>query len=372
MMNSEISMQSAFDYSVVDGESAKRLQEIGKKIRILDAVACVQIGSELAEAQKLLNRQGVKGEGFQRWVASETPYGKQAAYDLINIHKKFTPDNFVQLIGQGFSQTIIARLAAPSTPDSVIEKAREVAESGGALTVAQVEEMKRQAKAEVEAELERERQARIDAEAKLAAEKRRTNESQQESNKRLREIKEKNQLLQSAQAESARLRNSIASEAEKLASASLIELQNKMDNLLLDKQELEDKIQSLRKEQDAAAETKAKQLIQAQQDEINRREAQLRAIEGRIETLNQRLIKVDQQDAVVAHFEQAAREIRATLNTLGHQIQVALDEEDAPFLPAPFVPTFEKLAEQLEQGAAGVRGFLANVDIRQLEVLTHG
>lgn len=231
----------------------------------------------------------------------------------------------------------------------------------------------------LELETAKEREAREAAEAKAKAESEARAKAEQraedwreqaKAEKKKREEAETAARLKAEELKT--LNQSIEQTAKRMAAAQLAEIKAELDNAKLDKIEAEHKIKALKKEQDAAAETKAKQIIQSQQDEINRREAQLRTIESRIETLNQRLIKVDQQDAVVAHFEQCTKEIRATLNTLGHQIQIAIDEEDAPFLPDPFVSTFKKLAEQLEQGGAGVRAFLANVEIRQLEVLTNG
>lgn len=205
----------------------------------------------------------------------------------------------------------------------------------------------------------------------LALVEQRAEDFRAESIEKGKALKETDQLAKTAQSEAATLRRTLAAEAEKLANAKINELRQQLDNLAIDKAELDAKLKKLRKEQDEAVEIRAKQVIQAQQDEINRREAQLRSIEGRIEILNERLVKVDAQDRVVAHFDQCSREIRATLNTLGHQIQVALDDEDAPFLPAPFVPAFEKLAAELERGAQGVRGFMASIEIRHLEVATN-
>jgi hypothetical protein len=179
------------------------------------------------------------------------------------------------------------------------------------------------------------------------------------------------QLTKTAQSEAATLRRTLAAEAEKLASAKLAELKHQIDSLNIDKAELTDKLKTLHKQQDEAVETRTKQHLQAQQDEINRKEAQLRAIEGRINTLNERLTKTSEQDQIVSHFTQATQDIRATLNTLGHQIQVAIDPEEAPYLPEPFLSTFERLAESLEQGAAGVRSFLGAIDIRSVEVSTN-
>jgi DNA repair exonuclease SbcCD ATPase subunit len=362
--------QASFDYGIVDQESADRLREIKQEIHDITGNAGVQIGMRLVEAQKLFNRRGKSGRegGFLDWVEKEARVQQAHAYKLINLYKKFGEENDLSLMINHFSETALISLAAPSTPDSVIEKAREVAESGGTLTVAQVEEMKRKAKEEARAEMEAEKAA---LQSKLALVEQRTEDwrEQAKTEKKKREEAETAARLKAEELKT--LNQSIEQTAKRMAAAQLAEIQAQLEHAKIDKLEAEKTIQDLKKGMDAAAETKAKRIVQAQQDEINRREAQLRTIEGRIDTLNQRLVKVDQQDTVVAHFEQVTREIRATLNTLGHQIQVAIDEEEAPFLPSPFVPTFEKLAEQLEHGAAGVRAFLANVDVRQLEVLTN-
>lgn len=132
-------IQAGFDYAVLPVESASRLQEIKRDIAIIDTLACVQIGQKLNEAQLELNMRGKSGAGFVEWVESETPYGKQAAYDMINIAKRFGRNDF-QFIGNHFSQTVLSRLAAPSTPDSVIDKAIKQAESGEKVTVADVKQ----------------------------------------------------------------------------------------------------------------------------------------------------------------------------------------------------------------------------------------
>lgn len=137
-------------------DSADRLQTIKRDIAIIDTLACVQIGQKLKEAQAELNMRGKSGSGFQEWVESETPYGKQAAYDMINIANRFG-ENDVRFVGHHFSQTVLARLAAPSTPEAVIEKAVAKSDSGEKVTVADVKDWKA-LEAELEAEQQRNRE----------------------------------------------------------------------------------------------------------------------------------------------------------------------------------------------------------------------
>lgn len=138
--------QPGFDYAALPVESVDRLQTIKRDIAIIDTLACVQIGQKLKEAQAELNMRGKSGAGFVDWVEAETPYGRQAAYDMINIANRFSGNDF-QFIGNHFSQTVLARLAAPSTPESVVDRAIEKAESGAKVTVAEVKQWKEAAQA---------------------------------------------------------------------------------------------------------------------------------------------------------------------------------------------------------------------------------
>jgi hypothetical protein len=175
-------IQTGFDYAALPVDSADRLQTIKRDIAIIDTLACVQIGQKLKEAQAELNMRGKTGSGFVEWVESETPYGKQAAYDMINIATRFSGNEFQQ-IGNHFSKTVLARLAAPSTHESVVDKAVAKAETGEKVTVADVKDWK--------ADYESERQARLTAEQ-------RAQEFGAESNDRrikIRELEEQIDLL---------------------------------------------------------------------------------------------------------------------------------------------------------------------------------
>ncbi|MDG4561369.1 MAG: DUF3102 domain-containing protein [Candidatus Competibacter sp.] len=139
-------MQTGFDYGALPVESASRLQEIKRDIAIIDTLACVQIGQKLKEAQLELNMRGKSGAGFQEWVEAETPYALTAAYEMIRINTRFG-ENDMRNSAHHFSYSVLARLAAPSTPESVIDRAIEQAESGDKVTVADVKQWKEAAQA---------------------------------------------------------------------------------------------------------------------------------------------------------------------------------------------------------------------------------
>jgi DNA repair exonuclease SbcCD ATPase subunit len=363
--------QASFDYGIVDQESADRLREIKQEIHDITGNAGVQIGMRLVEAQKLFNRRGKSGRegGFLDWVEKEARVQQAHAYKLINLYKKFGEENDLSLMINHFSETALISLAAPSTPDSVIEKAREVAESGGTLTVAQVEEMKRKAKEEARAEMEAEKAA---LQSKLALVEQRTEDwrEQAKTEKKKREEAETAARLKAEELKA--LNQSIEQTAKRMAAAQLAEIKAQLDNAKLDKIEAEQKIKALKKDMESAVETKTKQALQAQQDEINRREAQLRAIEGRIETQQERLRSIEAQDQVVRHFESVTKDIKSAMDALSLHLTHAFDADFADHLPAHFVPVFEKLAAELESGARSVRQVLGQVEVRHLEVVVNG
>ncbi len=182
---------------------------------------------------------------------------------------------------------------------------------------------------------------------------------------------EAEQKAMTAQAEAATLRKTIAAEAKKLAAAELAAIRTEAEQAKIDKLELERKLKQLRKDQDTAVETRTRQALQAQQDDITHRELQLAALNGRIAVLHDRLDAANQQDRAVAHYTEVTKEIRRALDALSLSLSKAFDFDDASFLPAPFVPAFERLAHEMDRGAASVRNALGQVDIRQIEVAVH-
>ena len=91
---------------------------------------------------------------FDAWFESETGLERTAAYRFVGAFEKF--GNGALHNATSFSPTVIYLLSAPSTPESVIDKAVAKAETGEKVTVADVKDWK--------ADYESERQARLTAE----------------------------------------------------------------------------------------------------------------------------------------------------------------------------------------------------------------
>lgn len=102
---------------------------------------------------------------FLPWIAAEFEMSDQTAQNFMNVCARFGSQipNYLE-----FKPTVLYALSAPSTPDEVVEKAIEKAESGGKVTVSDVKDWK----------------------AELEAEKQRTEEFRQESNERRKTIRE--------------------------------------------------------------------------------------------------------------------------------------------------------------------------------------
>ncbi|WP_295455248.1 hypothetical protein [uncultured Thiodictyon sp.] len=234
-------------------------------------------------------------------------------------------------------------------------------------------------------ETEKERERRIKAEARAAeaafaagrAEQEKATAEQCSEEWRQQAIAEKkrreehSQLAATAQAEAATLRKTLAADAKKLAAARVAEINGDLGKALIDKAELTQKLKAAKKDQDAAVEARTQQALRAQQDEINRMEAQLQAVEGRIAVLNGRLDAFNDQDRAVTHYTERRREIRSAMDALSLHLTRAFDPDYASFLPAPFVSVFERVAAELAQGAADVRAVLDRVEILQIEVAVH-
>lgn len=105
----------------------------------------------IAIGQDLILIKAELGHGnFEKWIQVHFEMKKTSSYVFINAAERFGSN--VQILN--VSPSIIYELAAPSTPDSVIEEVTAKVEAGEVVSVKEVKELKRQAK---EAEEEKER-----------------------------------------------------------------------------------------------------------------------------------------------------------------------------------------------------------------------
>ena len=100
----------------------------------------IEIGRELTAVKDELPH----GQ-FLPWIAAEFEMSDQTARRFMDVHATFG-DKFNNLLN--FKPSVIYALAAPSTPDSVIQQAIEKAEAGEKVTVADVKDWKADYEAE--------------------------------------------------------------------------------------------------------------------------------------------------------------------------------------------------------------------------------
>lgn len=214
-------------------------------------------------------------------------------------------------------------------------------------------------------------QAKADLQEGLVNSRKREEEWRDQAIAKERAMKELETAAAIKAKELSSLRAEIDKAAERMASAKLSGIKADLNQARIDKAEAEAKLKDKTKAMTEQIAQGVKQGLQAQQDEINRREAQLKAIEGRIATLNARLDAVNEQDQAVAHFDLQTREIRKSMDALSLHLTHAFDQDFAKFLPAPFLPAFERLASELFKASDDIRKALGYVEVRPLEVATH-
>ena len=130
-------IQAGFDYAVLPVESAIVARTAAERIRLRlkrTVEDIIEIGRELTEVKAELPH----GQ-FLPWIEAEFEMSERTARDFMQAHERFGGKS---AIIADFKPTILYALAAPSTPESVIDKAIKQAESGDKVTVADVKQWK--------------------------------------------------------------------------------------------------------------------------------------------------------------------------------------------------------------------------------------
>ncbi len=146
-MDSITSTQPAqFDYAVLPAEVAGQARLAAERIRTKlkrTAQDIVEIGRDLA-AQK----EALPHGQFGAWLNAEFDMSQQTAVRMMQVAERFGGQIYHS---DKFAPTLLYALAAPQTPQEVVQQAVEAAESGEKVTLAQVEEWKARALAAEEA-----------------------------------------------------------------------------------------------------------------------------------------------------------------------------------------------------------------------------
>ena len=304
---------------------------------------------------------------FEEYGKAELGYEKSYIYRIVEAACVESSLNELP-IGNSIPESHLRPLAPLSDEDrrkAYQEAKAQADEEHRKLTARMVQEAVDRVTAEKEKE-------KSDLLTQLEKERQSKEEWRKQDNEKLRKLREKEQLIKTAQAEAAALRKTIATEAKKIAQAELANVMEQVDEAKLQKIELENKIKALRKQQDEAVEKRTKEALKAQQDEINRREVQLQTIERKLETARAQMQSIDHAAQVRAHFESVSADIKQHLNDLSTAVQLAVDPDYTDYMPAEFVPLFEKLVREMRDGAKGIEQMLGMVDVRKLEVVVNG
>lgn len=130
-------IQSSFDYAALPAATAMTARAAAERIKLRlkrTVEDIIEIGRELTEVKdKLPHGQ------FLPWIAAEFEMDQKTAFNFMSVSERF--GNKLGII-PNFKPTILYALAAPSTPESVVEKAIEKAEAGEKVTVADVKDWK--------------------------------------------------------------------------------------------------------------------------------------------------------------------------------------------------------------------------------------
>lgn len=146
--------EQLFDYSSLSSELAITTKVTAERIKLrLNRTVedIIEIGRDLINVKESLPH----GE-FDKWIKAEFEMSKPTAVNFMMAYKKFGEQKNNNYF---FHPTVLYALAAPSTPDEVIEKAQEKAELGEKVKVEDIKKWK--------IEAQEERRKREEVEAKL-------------------------------------------------------------------------------------------------------------------------------------------------------------------------------------------------------------
>lgn len=148
-MNVEV---TAFDYQALPTERALEVRAAAERIHVRTNAAIIENGRDLLVVRRMPEMQG----RFVSWLNAEFRLSERTAYNMMQTAENLG-DRFAKFANIGPSA--LYSLAAPSTPDDVRDDIAARAHAGEKITHAQVERLKREAKAarEAAARLEAER-----------------------------------------------------------------------------------------------------------------------------------------------------------------------------------------------------------------------
>ncbi|SUS06794.1 conserved hypothetical protein [uncultured Defluviicoccus sp.] len=143
-----------FDYAPLPAECAAEVRTVAERIRTRTALAIIENGRDLIKVRSLPEMKG----RFGAWLLAEFSMSPGTAYNMMQAAENLG-DRFVNFTN--VAPSVLYAIGAPSTPDTVRAEVETRAASGEKITVAEVERLKREARAaeEMSFQIEGERAA---------------------------------------------------------------------------------------------------------------------------------------------------------------------------------------------------------------------
>ena len=168
-------------YAGLPEETILLLEQRVRRIKGIVAQSVLEIGHELAEARKEIQRY--KEGGFQAWIKAKVGITERYAYQLISAYEQFGKREIISL--SQFADTALLVLAAPSVPQEARDAAIQLAEAGREITVQGAKDLIEAKRAQIQAE-----EAAQLAQRQLAEEQIRSQEKVAKLTQRIAELQE--------------------------------------------------------------------------------------------------------------------------------------------------------------------------------------
>jgi DNA repair exonuclease SbcCD ATPase subunit len=341
-----MSQLSLFDYSALSPDLQVEVKSASERIKLRmkrTAEDIIEIGKDLiAIKEKLPHGQ------FLPWIDSEFGLTDKTAQNFMNVTERFGGKS--EIISD-FKPTLLYLLAAPSTPDEVVEQVIEKVEAGETVTPKEVKELKQKLKATEAALVKAESDVSMLRQTNLLAQQK---------------IEEKSELLTAAEA-------MLQSEAQRLAEQKAeklkAEFEAKLKALEADKAKAEEASQKAKADYEsglakfkANPDPETQKAILELKDKFERTKGEVDRVQHSLEKLNE---KADQTFAVSLSLER----FHGALQKVIANHPDAIVAMSSPFLNERQLAVIENLAELLEDWSDKIRQGLANAKEAQAKTI---
>lgn len=323
-------IQSSFDYAALPVDAALNARAAAERIKLRlkrTVEDIIEIGRELTAVKEELPH----GQ-FLPWIAAEFEMSKETAQNFLSVYERFGGKN---VIITNLKPTILYALSAPSTPDSVIEKAIEKAESGEKVTVADVKDWK--------AELEAERKAREQAEQRVEDAVAEWKQRSKDWHSQYIGERDKRKQVEFELSAASRRQAEIQTPAD-------------YDALKQTERDLRNELADLKQQQRELVQQQVVAKLAERQREINDLEKKASAAQQNLDALQRQIGAYSSQERELeVHLEENERArvalARLAANMAGWNGMVRQDAE---------LLKWRALADMMEQGAAAIRHFIGD------------